>query len=151
RFSAHWLEERCNCNRHIWSAARQTPELTLWGAADCARFYAMDYREFCGSTLARVDWLRAAASWGIAFLRRVPCEEGEVLRAASFIGWVRETNYGRVFDVAVSPDPNHLAYTNNALGLHTDNPYRDPVPGLQILHCLKAACGGESLFVDGFA
>jgi gamma-butyrobetaine dioxygenase len=151
RFSAQWLEERCNCNEHICSSGRRTLELTLWRAQDCGRFCTMDYREFCESITASVDWLRAAASWGIAFLRRVPCEEGEVLRAASFIGWVRETNYGRVFDVAVSPRPNNLAYTNTALGLHTDNPYRDPVPGLQILHCLKAGAGGESLFADGFA
>lgn len=36
--------------------------------------------------------------------------------------------------------------------MHTDNPYRDPVPGIQLLHCLQSSHeGGESLFVDGFA
>ena len=45
--------------------------------------------------------------------------------------------------------PNNLASTGLALGLHTDNPYRDPVPGLQILHCLRAAPGGGArLFAD---
>jgi gamma-butyrobetaine dioxygenase len=35
--------------------------------------------------------------------------------------------------------------------VHTDNPYRDPVPGLQLLHCLaNAAEGGDSVVVDGF-
>jgi gamma-butyrobetaine dioxygenase len=34
---------------------------------------------------------------------------------------------------------------------HTDNPYRDPVPTVQLLHCLSnAAAGGESGLVDGF-
>jgi gamma-butyrobetaine dioxygenase len=149
RFSAQWLEERCNCSNHTETPLK--PELTLWTAQDSARFCTMDYREFCASLSARAGWLRAAAGWGIAFLHGVPCEEGTVLSAASFIGWVRETNYGRVFDVAVNPRPNNLAYTNAALGVHTDNPYRDPVPGLQMLHCLKAAAGGESVFVDGFA
>jgi alpha-ketoglutarate-dependent taurine dioxygenase len=38
------------------------------------------------------------------------------------------------------------------LPVHTDNPYRDPVPGFQLLHCLSAAGqGGESIFVDGMA
>jgi gamma-butyrobetaine dioxygenase len=38
------------------------------------------------------------------------------------------------------------------LGLHTDNPYREPVPGFQVLHALVASPdGGESLFGDGFA
>jgi gamma-butyrobetaine dioxygenase len=75
-----------------------------------------------------------------------------VLEVAALVGWVRETNYGRLFDVRSVPDPNNLAYTNRQLGLHTDNPYRDPVPGLQILHCLRAGReGGASLFTDGFA
>ena len=34
---------------------------------------------------------------------------------------------------------------------HTDNPYRDPAPGLQILACLENTVeGGESVVVDGF-
>jgi alpha-ketoglutarate-dependent taurine dioxygenase len=38
------------------------------------------------------------------------------------------------------------------LGLHTDNPYREPVPGFQALHALVTSPdGGESLFADGFA
>jgi gamma-butyrobetaine dioxygenase len=91
-------------------------------------------------------------STGIAFLEGVPAEPGRVLEVASWIGWVRETNYGRIFDVRAVPDPNNLAYTNRPLALHTDNPYRDPVPGLQILHCLYAGReGGVSLFADGFA
>jgi gamma-butyrobetaine dioxygenase len=151
RFSAQWLEDRCNCSSHIGTSLQRRPDLTLWTGQDSARFCTMDYGEFCASLSARVEWLTAAAGWGIAFLHGVPCEEGMVLSAASFIGWVRETNYGRVFDVVVNPCPNNLAYTNTALGVHTDNPYRDPVPGLQMLHCLKAAAGGESVFVDGFA
>src|SRR6185437_15241239 len=67
-------------------------------------------------------------------------------------GYVRETNYGRLFDVVSVETPQNLAYTAMALGNHTDNPYRDPVPQLQLLHCLEAAGeGGESVVVDGFA
>jgi gamma-butyrobetaine dioxygenase len=74
-----------------------------------------------------------------------------VLEVAAMVGWVRDTNYGRVFDVRAVPDPNNLAYTGAALGLHTDNPYREPVPGLQILHCVTGSReGGTNLFADGF-
>jgi gamma-butyrobetaine dioxygenase len=39
-----------------------------------------------------------------------------------------------------------------ALPLHTDNPYRDPVPTVQILHCLRpAVTGGGTLLADGLA
>jgi len=74
-----------------------------------------------------------------------------VCRVIELFGYVRETNYGRLFDVVSVEAPNNLAYTGLALGNHTDNPYRDPVPQLQLLHCLRAAEeGGDSIVVDGF-
>jgi gamma-butyrobetaine dioxygenase len=37
------------------------------------------------------------------------------------------------------------------LGSHTDNPYRDPVPTVQLLHCLESSTkGGDSVLLDGF-
>ena len=81
----------------------------------------------------------------------VPVESGEVARVAELFGYVRVTNYGRVFDVRSVVEPANLAYTPLGLGPHTDNPYRDPVPSLQLLHCLSSsAAGGESTLVDGF-
>jgi [2-(trimethylamino)ethyl]phosphonate dioxygenase len=70
----------------------------------------------------------------------------------ALFGFVRETNYGRWFEVRAEVNPNNLAYTNLGLQAHTDNPYRDPVPTLQVLACLENAVeGGESIVVDGFA
>jgi gamma-butyrobetaine dioxygenase len=81
----------------------------------------------------------------------VPCREGQVLEMAETFGYVRETNYGRLFDVRLEPDPNNLAFTGARITPHTDNPYRDPVPTLQLPHCLSnAAVGGDSGLVDGF-
>ncbi len=90
--------------------------------------------------------------FGIALISGVPCEPGSVLTVAESIGFVRETNYGRLFDVITLPDPNNLAYTSLGLPLHTDNPYRRPCPSVQLLHCLRSANnGGASQFSDGFA
>jgi gamma-butyrobetaine dioxygenase len=81
----------------------------------------------------------------------VPAQPGALLTVAATLGYVRETNYGRLFDVRVEATPANLAYTGLAIGPHTDNPYRDPVPTLQLLHCLvSAADGGESGLLDGF-
>ena len=74
-----------------------------------------------------------------------------MLSVAGTLGYVRETNYGRLFDVRVQATPANLAFTGLPIGPHTDNPYRDPVPTLQLLHCLaNAADGGESGLLDGF-
>ena len=100
----------------------------------------------------RLQWLTRLLQDGIAFLSDVPCTDEGILEAMKLIGRVAETNYGLVFDVRAVPQPENLAYSDRGLGLHTDNPYREPVPGFQALHTLVAAPdGGASLFADGFA
>jgi gamma-butyrobetaine dioxygenase len=113
-------------------------------------------------TVMRVPWeeyladrssaLRAVVHDGFVLLSGVPTREGAVIEVAESFGFVRETNYGRIFDVRVEEIATNLAFTGLAIGPHTDNPYRDPVPTLQLLHCLtNAAVGGDSGLVDGFA
>ncbi len=90
---------------------------------------------------------------GIALLHDCGVEPATVLQVGNTVGFVRETNYGTLFDVVAEPDPVNLAYTSLGLPAHTDNPYREPCPTVQLLHCLAAAGdgGGASRFVDGFA
>jgi gamma-butyrobetaine dioxygenase len=100
----------------------------------------------------RAVWLTRLLQDGIAFLSDVPATETAILDAMSLMGRVAETNYGRVFDVRSVAQPENLAYSDLGLGLHTDNPYREPVPGFQALHALVASPdGGDSLFGDGLA
>jgi gamma-butyrobetaine dioxygenase len=96
--------------------------------------------------------LQRLARVGIVFLAGAGVQPLAVERAVARFGYIRETNYGRLFDVREEADASHLAYTAAELELHTDNPYRDPAPTLQVLHVIEAAeVGGESQFVDGFA
>lgn len=92
------------------------------------------------------------ATTGIALVTGLDVQSGAVLRFATTLGFVRETNYGRLFDVRAEASPTNLAYSSTPLPLHTDNPYRDPVPTIQILHCLQpAALGGATRLTDGLA
>src|SRR4029077_18988938 len=101
---------------------------------------------------ARLAWLTRLLQEGIAFVSEVPSVPAAILETMRWIGQVSETNYGLVFDVRAVPQPENLAYSDAGLGLHTDNPYREPVPGFQALHTLVAAPdGGDSLFADGWA
>jgi gamma-butyrobetaine dioxygenase len=101
---------------------------------------------------ARLSFLTRLLQDGIAFTAGVPATEGAILEAVSLFGQVLQTNYGLTFDVRSVPQPENLAYSDLGLGLHTDNPYREPVPGFQALHALiPSAEGGDSLFADGFA
>jgi len=102
--------------------------------------------------VGRLGWLTRLLEDGIAFVSDVPCTPAALLGTVAPLGRVSETNYGSVFDVRAEPVPSNLAYSDLGLGLHTDNPYRDPVPGFQALHVMTASPdGGDSVFADGFA
>ena len=134
-------------------ASRTEDAKRLWVAADFAGgppegtwdLYLADARH-------RTSCLASLLDDGFVLLKGVPPRPGMVLEVAASMGYVRETNYGRLFDVRTSVDPTNLAFTALAIAPHTDNPYRDPVPTVQLLHCLASAAeGGDSGLVDGFA
>jgi len=110
-----------------------------------------DFRQVLSEPAALCAWLSAVRRYGFAKLSGGPVESGALLKVAGLFGFVRETNYGKWFEVRTEVNPVNLAYTGLGLQAHSDNPYRDPVPTLQILYCLEnSADGGESLVVDGF-
>ncbi len=109
------------------------------------------YPDYLAHSSAKTQALSAFNDYGFIVLTDVPTKSGTILDVIDSFGYVRETNYGKTFDVKTIVDPNNLAFTNLGLGLHADNPYRDPVPTIQLLHCLENTVdGGESLLADGF-
>ena len=157
-----------------WSvAADPLPKRVAWGTADGA----LD-GGFGTDTLRRFDWARAGAgqeegerallgdvctqllTHGAAVVRNVPRDEGEIVRWCGRVGPVRTTDWGVHFDVRTVQAregedvlTEDVAYTNEAIDLHHDNPYRHPTPGYWCLHCLQDAGegggGGLSLVSDG--
>ncbi|XP_054708670.1 gamma-butyrobetaine dioxygenase-like isoform X2 [Uloborus diversus] len=105
-------------------------------------------------------WLEMIYKYGLAIIRNVPCEKGEVIKVVERVAYVKKTKWGSSFDVLCEPiqnDPTHLAFSGMYLEHHTDMNYLEKSPGLQALHCLKASAsededsiGGQSFFVDGF-
>lgn len=89
---------------------------------------------------------------GFVVFRNVAVEDGNVRRVGDRLGYVVGHNFGAVFDVRAERQPTDLAYTGLELVAHTDQPYRRPPPGIQLLHCLaNDAPGGDSTLVDGLA
>lgn len=97
---------------------------------------------------ALTDFLRL----GFIIIDQTPLEPEAILAVAGRFGHVRDTNFGRYFEVYSRPGSNDLAYRPVPLGPHTDNPYRTPTPGVQLLHCLvNETSGGLSTLVDSLA
>ena len=89
--------------------------------------------------------------YGFVIFKKVPTKNDFIVKFANSIGSIRRTNFGEFFNVKSKPNPNDLAYTSLPLAPHTDNPYRNPVPCIQILHCIEnKVSGGLSTLVDGY-
>jgi gamma-butyrobetaine dioxygenase len=111
---------------------------------------------YCWADLEREEVLfRALKDFielGFLLVNQTPTEADSILQIAQRFGFVRTTNFGSFFEVYSQPDSTDLAYRPVALGPHTDNPYRTPVPGIQILQCLQnETSGGLSTLVDSLA
>ena len=99
-----------------------------------------------------VEMLKSFYEYGYVIIENTKPEENEVINFAEKIGPVRTTNWGKLFNVISKPNPNDLAYTALELKSHSDNPYRKPVPGIQLLHCIaNESIGGDSSLVDGYS
>jgi len=131
-----------------WTAA----EIETWDAGLNDAVPVGDFAQVRSDRSALRHWLAQVRRYGFAKLVGGPVEPGALLAVARLFGYVRETNYGVYFEVRTEVNPTNLAYTGLGLQAHTDNPYRDPVPTMQILYCLEnSAEGGQNMVVDGFA
>ncbi|HET8726878.1 MAG TPA: gamma-butyrobetaine dioxygenase [Alphaproteobacteria bacterium] len=143
-----WLRAHCYSD-----AAREArrPRKVTWGASLTAELPRFDGKAVLDDDGALLDWLIALRDKGLTVLTGVPTEPDAIERVAHRISFIRETNFGVLFDVQSKRDPNSNAYTALRLPLHTDLPTRELQPGLQFLHCLvNDAEGGDSVMVDGF-
>ncbi|KAG8198191.1 hypothetical protein JTE90_015289 [Oedothorax gibbosus] len=137
------------------------PEMPSWDGETILKIKPeISYQEVMQTDEGLRKWLKMIYKYGIAVMKDVPCEKGEVVKVMERSAYVKKTKWGTSFDVLCEPvqnDPRHLAYTGKYLELHTDMNYLEKSPGLQALHCLKAnpssegeSIGGKSFFVDGF-
>jgi gamma-butyrobetaine dioxygenase len=123
----------------------------MWDADTLGSVPEANWADYHRNPAVKAAALDAVVRTGFVVLRGVETTQRRVLDVAASFGFVRDTNYGELFDVRIEANPVNLAFTDLPITPHTDNPYRDPVPTLQILHCLSNATqGGDSGFVDGF-
>jgi gamma-butyrobetaine dioxygenase len=151
-YEAGWLRAHASdeASRRERAAAREKPH--LWGGEHADRLQSFACADILADDGALLDWLAALQSSGLTLVTGVPAEEEALLEPIARISHLRETNFGRVFDVKSKPQADSAAYTSVNLPPHTDLPTRELQPGVQFLHCLvNDATGGESVFVDGFA
>ncbi len=127
------------------------PKPHPWDASIDRAAITFDWERMADHACFR-DSLEAFLRYGVIILEKVPTEDGTLVEVGESYGQVRSTNFGQYFEVFSRPASNDLAYRPVPLAPHTDNPYRNPVPGIQLLHCLvNETSGGLSTLVDSLS
>ncbi|KAF2281335.1 Clavaminate synthase-like protein [Westerdykella ornata] len=151
RHSIDWLRRALNTEVELRSGVRHD-ERVLWDRQRITKDNKwVDYNEYMSQDEALFSALLHLHRYGLLFLRNVPESEESVVQIASRIGNLKDTLYGRTWDVKSKPHAENIAYTQQFLGLHMDLLYTSNPPHLQLLHSLRArAPRGESFFSDSF-
>lgn len=144
-FATPWLRRHGNVDP-IAPADPREP----WDAGMNDRIRIIAYRDLCADTEAMRHWLHGIRVSGIGLLRGLPPTSGMMLRVMERFSFPRRIETGACF----APDETLLGAQHHCSkggrGLHTAAPYRDPVPTLRALHCVRPkGHGGQSVVVDG--
>ncbi len=141
RFGGGWLADTV--------APRAEPATELWRSRPPQRLQFADVVTDGG----HLRLLEQLVSHGAAVVVGLTADLADTETLAARLGRIRETDFGRVFDIVSEPDVWELSQSSSALDPHTDDPYRYTPSGMSLLHCVEASPtgGGASILVDGFS
>ena len=132
-------------------ASMPAPAHELWGRELGERLPRFGYAEVMADDAALLRWLEILSAIGLVYIAEAPARPGVLDALIGRIAFVRETNFGTLFDVEAVVGSISNAYTALELPLHADLPTREYQPGYQFLHCIaNDAAGGGSVYGDGF-
>ncbi|KAG8786040.1 hypothetical protein FRC12_016978 [Ceratobasidium sp. 428] len=124
---------------------------TLWNSSIQDFRPTVTYEEVMNSDAGVLKWLQKIDEFGVCFVEGVPHTPEDTEALTRRIAFIRETKYGGFWDFTADLKHGDTAYTNLALGAHTDTTYLSDPCGLQLFHLLShEGTGGHTLLVDGF-
>ncbi|KAG0236220.1 hypothetical protein BGW42_003865 [Actinomortierella wolfii] len=110
----------------------------------------VEYGEVMETDKGLAKWLNNIHVYGFSMVNNVPVSTEATEKLAQRIAFIRETHYGGFWDFTSDLGHGDTAYTDIALGAHTDNTYFTDPCGLQMFHMLyHDGEGGDNLLVDG--
>ncbi|MGI9624165.1 MAG: TauD/TfdA family dioxygenase, partial [Acidimicrobiales bacterium] len=113
---------------------------------------AFEFGTLSQNSVAHLELLELVAKSGAAKVVGAGTDEAATVALAGLFGHIRETDFGRLFDIVFEGDAWTKSQTSDALDPHTDDPYRYTPSGASVLHCVESTAeGGDSILVDGFA
>lgn len=148
--------------RKLWSANDGLEKEVCASALDVQEVLSLDTdtatadwdtEGVCAARERIALWIEQLYRNGVGKLVNVKPHKGSILDVVrSIFKSERGTAYGPSFTIKSVANPNNLAYNSQGLLGHTDQPYMEQPPAIQLFHCItQASEGGESRFLDGFA
>ncbi|ODQ79268.1 hypothetical protein BABINDRAFT_25071, partial [Babjeviella inositovora NRRL Y-12698] len=139
-------------------------ERVFWNLQDFAKVESelvdsITFKDYMANDEVYYNTLNSLNKYGVVYVNDIPegnnfiMEDGKwaIEHLVERVGHIRETFYGKLFDVKTEPNAKNLAFTANKLPLHADLMYYEAPPGIQILHALQNSTkGGENVFCDAF-
>ncbi|XP_055841667.1 gamma-butyrobetaine dioxygenase [Episyrphus balteatus] len=154
-YDLEWLRERdfnaTRRNKYLTEFYRPKP--VHWQKSDFNKVTnVFKFDDVINNDNELKKWLESLAVYGVAIIEESPLQKDVVRRLAERIGFIRKTTYGEEFIVQSKPGAKNYAYLSHPLPLHTDLPYYEYKPSVNILHCMvqSVSKGGSNTLVDAF-
>ncbi|KAG0267463.1 hypothetical protein DFQ27_008754 [Actinomortierella ambigua] len=170
RFHNFWLRDHCHCPECYHTVTKQRlfntfqiprdvqpasiesttkgVDIISWDISIRENLPQVEFGEVMETKEGLAKWLNNIHVYGFSMVNKVPVSTEATEKLAQRIAFIRETHYGGFWDFTSDLGHGDTAYTDIALGAHTDNTYfTDP---LQMFHMLyHDGNGGDNLLVDG--
>lgn len=152
-FKHNWLKIRSFTaeNRKKYDETIYKPKIIPWQGTEFDKVFTKhDYNEVINSDHALYEWLYNLSVYGVALIQNTPDSETAIDAVVKTIGFTKQTHYGVKFIVQNVANTSNVAYLSSNLQMHTDLPYYEYCPGVNLLHCLvqTKSEGGENLLSD---
>lgn len=120
RHSFEWLQRTLNVESELRGGVR-SDERVLWDRDIITKNNKwIEYEDYMANDETLFSALTHLNKFGLLFLKGVPDSEKSVEDIAGRIGNLKDTLYGRTWDVKSKPNAKNIAYTHQSLGLHMD-------------------------------
>nr|XP_022904847.1 gamma-butyrobetaine dioxygenase-like [Onthophagus taurus] len=154
-YSFDWLKSRSFSkeDQEFYLKNLYIPQKKLWSNQqflDVMKVY--EYEDIMTKDEKFYNWLMDLSTYGVVLLKNAPKDAMECKKISKKIAFIKKTHYGEDYHIVAKADTNNVAYLSSPLQLHTDLPYYDYKPGVNMLHCIVQTKnkGGENLLSDGF-
>ena len=99
KFSFTWLKKYTYDVKKNKKKGWISPNLKIWNNNFSKHIPEIDYKTATSNKASLINWLKSFYINGFAKMNGCKIESGAIIEVANLLGYVRETNYGKWFDV----------------------------------------------------